>query len=464
MFCVKCGNEIEDGAAFCPQCGQPVGESPSPNAAPPTGATPSTGMPRAQKGSVTDTVGKAIGTAADKLYEVTGGSGHAQLKFKDFFTDVFKHHERGESEEIFICGTKTTTPDISDVSAEWPRPWVWSRVLVVLLATLAILYLLALGIGNRNGLPGLIFIGAAAVPFSVLIFFFETNIPRNISLVRVVTIFFVGGAASLIVIYLLPPWLSNASGAGPFWPSMITGLIEEFAKAAIVVAIFNIIKKQNDRLGVHKPIYILNGLLIGAAVGAGFAVFETAGYIFNSLLNFLMDYNGNLYFNYGSMNGTLFIRALLAIGGHVAWAAAEGAALALAERESGYDNSQIADPRFLIVFVLCVVLHGLWDTTVPVLDTTYLAVFEIKYIVLIVAIWVIIAVMMNRGLDQINELANAASSNAAGITASDVQTKAEGEFVTASQAAGAESGRTGFSEDGATARHAYHTDDANNRG
>lgn len=28
MFCVKCGNQIQDGAAFCSKCGNKVGEAP----------------------------------------------------------------------------------------------------------------------------------------------------------------------------------------------------------------------------------------------------------------------------------------------------------------------------------------------------------------------------------------------------------------------------------------------------
>lgn len=29
MFCVKCGNQIEDGAAFCSKCGNKVGDAPA---------------------------------------------------------------------------------------------------------------------------------------------------------------------------------------------------------------------------------------------------------------------------------------------------------------------------------------------------------------------------------------------------------------------------------------------------
>ena len=29
MFCVKCGNQIQDGAAFCSKCGNKVGDVPT---------------------------------------------------------------------------------------------------------------------------------------------------------------------------------------------------------------------------------------------------------------------------------------------------------------------------------------------------------------------------------------------------------------------------------------------------
>lgn len=80
------------------------------------------------------------------------------------------------------------------------------------------------------------------------------------------------------------------------------------------------------------------------------------------------------------------IRAVLAIGGHVAWAAAEGAALAICEKPGGFDLSQLKEPSFLIVTVICVVLHGIWDMYVPVLDDIAIPIFlSLKLVILIVA-------------------------------------------------------------------------------
>lgn len=78
------------------------------------------------------------------------------------------------------------------------------------------------------------------------------------------------------------------------------GLIEEVAKAVIVAVFLFKSKKSN---------YILDGLLIGVAVGAGFAAFETAGYI----LRFGMSSGLQ------AMLEIIKLRGFLAPGGHVAW-------------------------------------------------------------------------------------------------------------------------------------------------
>ena len=437
MFCMNCGNQVSNDSMFCPICGQPTkpqnvaasapAAQPAPAQMPPTNAYGYTNqqVPPAQvyvqRKSVTQTVGDAVGGMADKLYEATGGSGHAELRFKDFFSEVFKGHEKGASEELFICGTKTTTPDIKNVSAEWPKPWVWSRVLFVLLATLVLLYSLLYVHYNQLAIPGIMFVGALAVPFATLIFFFETNAPRNISLVKTITIFFVGGAASLIALYLLPADLLKASGTIEFGPSMLTGLLEEIAKLAIIVVTLSLMKQSNS--GKPTRIYILNGLLVGAAVGAGFAVFETAGYIFaNTMKNGYIS-EGIFYFNLAAMNNTLVMRSLLAVGGHVAWAAAIGAALVLGDQDNEVSAAQVSNPfafsvvlmtkpAFLIIFALCVGFHGVWDAAIPVLDEGILLSMRAKYILLIIAIWIVVAVMLKRGLDQVNQLANKAENSA----------------------------------------------------
>ena len=380
MFCANCGEEIDDSVAFCPYCGTKVATDGVPN--------------------VTARVAQAVGTAANRLNEATGGTGQVELKFSDFFTEVPKVHEKREIEQLFICGTEETTPSIENISTEWPKPWVWSRVLLVLLASVLGCVALFELCDNAISITGLMFLGASAVPLSMLTFFFEINIPRNISFVEIVCICFVGGICSLLAMYFGDTFnLIDKTGTGAPIPSILTAFVEETAKV-LVIAFIMWQRKKNSLILKRGRNFIFNGLLVGAAVGVGFAIIETAGYALDA-------YNGA--FGYEDpivgMYAILFVRGLLAIGCQAAWAAAEGAALALCETEKGYSPSQLWDPRFLLVAVLCVACHALWNMYIPVLDDILVFGYTMpKYLLLIVVIWIVIAVMINQGLAQMNRI------------------------------------------------------------
>ena len=399
MFCPMCGANLPNDSAFCSQCGRPTGIA---------GQRPyqSTGATAAQMAATAGAAARnAVSSAASKLNEMAGGSGAVKLGFKDFFVEVFKKHSAEEAEELFMCGTPSTTPPLDKVSTAWPRPWLWSRVLVVLIVTFIGLVLLYRFFGNYLAMPGIMFIGALLIDFAMLIFFFETNAPRNISIAKVVKLFFVGGVASLLLVMTLINIIPG-SGSGDIVASLLTGLIEEVAKIAIIVFFMSRMR------GRH---FVLNGLLIGAAVGAGFSVFENAGYAFNSYSEFFMS-GINYSFSYGEsidlidlgyqgVMGSTAIRLLGNLGGHTAWAAVEGAALALCEKGNGFSTSQLLDPRFLTFAGICIVMHGLWDMYIPVLDDIAIPFTgTLTSVILIIAVWVIIAVMLNRGLAQINGL------------------------------------------------------------
>ena len=136
--------------------------------------------------------------------------------------------------------------------------------------------------------------------------------------------------------------------------------------------------------------YILNGLLLGACVGAGFAVFESAGYAFNWLLSTGAD---------SVMMGITLLRGVLAVGGHVVWTAIAGAALAAAKGEEMFNIQQLISGRFLFFFAISVILHGVWDCPLQFLGTYG------KHIVLIVLAWVVILTLISSGLKQITRLA-----------------------------------------------------------
>ena len=322
-----------------------------------------------------------LNTITSKINKLAGESGSVDLKLRDLFSNVPKKHTRAESDEIFIAGTVHTTPDESEIVVSWPKPWLFSRVLLVLLITFALLYICSTNFNNPLMLPGMMFIGALAIPFSVLIFIFETNAPRNISIFEVIKMFFVGGmislVSSLVLFEIFPLVEMNYIGA------LTVAFIEEVGKLLAIVIFVRIL----------NPRYILNGLLIGAAIGAGFAVFETAGYAFkyfiasSSRIDVLID--------------ILVQRAWSSIGAHVVWAAITGAALVLVKGDDPFRAGIITSPRFLRFLALPIVMHATWNS--PLL-TGSMAAFYLKLVVLIVAAWIVILVLLNAGLKQIKRI------------------------------------------------------------
>ena len=254
--------------------------------------------------------------------------------------------------------------------------------------------------------PGLVFMGAFAVPFSMLIFFFETNVFRNISLAETVNVFFLGGVACLVVLNFLPQTLSpfspqdNPTATQHIFNCFAVGFVEEAAKIIIIVIVFRLRKTQG-------PYYVLNGMLIGAAIGAGAGVFESAAYI--NWYSIPLD----------SLVNVMVVRGILAVGTHVAWGAIEGAALALGDKEHHVEVGQVINPvalsmftfknpAFLATFVSCALLHSVWNINFAYYfaPLAFLDTYFIKYAILVIIAWIIVLVMLNRGIEQVNEISS----------------------------------------------------------
>ena len=327
-------------------------------------------------------VRKGVDKFTEKIHELSGGQGKVDLRLKDLFSDIFHHHSGDEAEEIFICGTRKTTPAVSEISTEWPRPWLYTRVFLLLFVAFLILDFGYRQFSNANFLPGLFFLGSAMVPLSILVFFFEVNAPRNISIFRVIQVFLIGGAASLITTSFL--FEIGLDTSFTLIGAFCIGLIEETGKI-IVVAVY-VMKIRGKR-------YLLNGMLYGAAVGAGFQVFESAGYAFNYLLNGGFDV----------MMQTIRGRAIYAPGGHIAYTALAGTALIIALGDGPFTWKVLYSKKFLILFSFSVLLHAFHDWDMPLKN---IAVLDISLVLLLkIAVeWIIILVFLHRGLTEINEL------------------------------------------------------------
>ncbi|SCT12340.1 PrsW family glutamic-type intramembrane protease [Staphylococcus caeli] len=312
-----------------------------------------------------------------------GSEESLDLNLKDMFSEVFKPHSKEESDEVFIAGTLNTTPSLDEVSEEWAKPWVFSRVFLAFAITFAALWVLGNVFENTNAIPGLIFIGALTVPLTGLFFFYESNAFKNISLFEVLKMFFIGGVFSLVSTMILYNFITFSdeyylNGTMTVVDAVLVGLVEETGKAIIIVYFIN--KNKTNK--------ILNGLLIGGAIGAGFAVFESAGYILNYSTNFDI-----------SLIDMIYTRAWTAIGGHLVWSAIIGAGIVIAKEENNFGFNNILDKRLLFFFFSSVILHGIWDTSISLAGS-----LTLKYLVLIVIVWIFVFILMKAGLKQVNIL------------------------------------------------------------
>ncbi|AQY50973.1 hypothetical protein PWEIH_12915 [Listeria weihenstephanensis FSL R9-0317] len=312
-------------------------------------------------------------------------NGAQHLGLGDVFADVFKKHSKSDSEKVFIAGTTFTTPKEEDIASSWARPFLFSRVFFALTITYFLLFACTYIFANSNTIPGLMVIGSFTVPFSVLVLFFEVNAPRNISFFDVLKMFFIGGVAALVATLILYDVIPV--GKLNYFNAFLVGIIEETGKM-VIVALFIV---------ALKPKYILNGLLIGAAVGAGFAAFESLGYAFNYSLEAAAVFK-NIHFAGDTMLNIIFSRGWQSIGGHVVWAAISGAALMIA---MGSDPKlrmrHIFSGKFLSLFIIPIGLHFLWDCPWDPLPQ-----FAFKQVLLIIVVWIVIFSLINKGLRQIS--------------------------------------------------------------
>jgi protease PrsW len=291
-------------------------------------------------------------------------------KIQNIFSRVFRDHSELEAERLFIVGTALTTPKITEVKDTWPKPWLFARVFIIALLAFVGLHIGFSYFSNINFLPGLIIVGAFAIPLTTLIFFWEMNAPQNIAFYRIIYVVFIGGIVSLLVALVFFDILRN--NVNP----ITTGIAEELAKAITVISF---VKYRKYR-------YILNGLLIGAAVGAGFAAFETAGYALRALLSGDVQ---NLY-------TTILWRGLFAPGGHVAWAGLTGAAFCRVQGDRPFSLNMLFSLKFLRVFALVVLMHALWDTPIT-------GMFPFGQIFLMITSWIVVFLLMRAGLKAISD-------------------------------------------------------------
>lgn len=295
---------------------------------------------------------------------------------KSVFSGALKNKTVEELEEVFAVGTQRTTPPLASVSAAWPTPWVFMRLLMFSVIATVGFYWALTRFDNPNLYPGWLFMGAFAVPFSVMVFFLETNVLHNVSFHRVLKSFFMGGLLSLI----FANTLFESTAAAEHFGAVSAGPIEELAKILAVVFI--------ARTWGHLK-WTLNGMLLGAAVGAGFAAFETAGYI----LGYAMDGV--------STSETMIMRACTAPFTHVIWTAASAAALWKHKGGKAFTPAMLIHGPVLRVLLFVMALHAIWNSSLTVPFVGGLTAIGLKSLILGIIGWILVLLLIQSGLNQV---------------------------------------------------------------
>jgi protease PrsW len=435
MFCPACGSKVESGASFCRLCGRQLG--PAKPAVPANGAPASSSVTVKNVGTAVQTESATahlhrsvhlVQSLEDRLRRLAGTEKLEGFSVSEMFSEVFKRHTPAELDDYFVTGTSRTTPRIEDVQAGWPKPWFFFRVLVfVVLIYMGFDYMIQ-EFGNTKAIPGLLFMGSLAIPLTVVVLFFELNVTRDVSFMGVLALF----ASGTVIGFLFTEFLSTALASSLSWMgASLAGIVEEIAKLLAVCVI----------VGRRKNRFILNGVLFGAAVGAGFAVFESMGYAFDAFRNafagaMLTDIykmphylvNGSQFFkvddfmNYVknvlsgniqadnsaflNMVGSIRIRAFLSPFGHVPWTAIAAGGLWRIKGNRDLEMRMFFQPQFLRIFAIPVTLHMIWDLPWKQIESHFWAQppdwpTYVAYLFLGVVGWFVVMGLVQQGLHQV---------------------------------------------------------------
>ncbi|MFF0268318.1 PrsW family intramembrane metalloprotease [Kribbella sp. NPDC004536] len=202
---------------------------------------------------------------------------------------------------------------------------LWLACLVVTLLT-----------SNANLVPTLILLGSFLIPVTFVAWSFQRWRDEHLTAELIVRAFVVGGLLGVLSAALLETYLLEPSA----WLFLGVGLIEEAAKLGALVFVTRHLAVRHGR----------DGFVLGAAVGFGFAAFESAGYAFNALLTV----KG---LSLPALVETELVRSLLAPFGHGLWTAILGGVL--------FREARVGRLRFngvvLLMYLWVSVLHALWD-------------------------------------------------------------------------------------------------------
>ena len=212
----------------------------------------------------------------------------------------------------------------------------WWRILLGGLGLFAVGVVILGLTENPNLFPTVVMLGNLLVPVAYVAFFYQRRHLSDLGLPSVAAAFFWGGVLGTFAAAVIEPLFIRRLD---FATAFLVGAIEESAKMLGVLLVAR--RRRHDRE--------IDGLILGAAAGMGFAALESTGYAFTAFL-----------LSRGSLSATVgitLLRGVLSPVGHGTWSAL----LASVLFREGMATSFRVNRAVLGAYLLVVLLHGLWD-------------------------------------------------------------------------------------------------------
>lgn len=334
-----------------------------------------------------------------------------EISYRDIFSDAFVKHTKEDSARIFIAGTPLTTPSRADMLAEWTKPYAFIRFFVIDLLAIVILYLMHYIFGDVMSLNMLFILISSIVPLTMMVMVWEMNIPRNISFTEVLKMILIGGALGCFFTMLLDNVLDELHILqDETLRTTFAGLVEEPAK---LIPVYMILSRKDKK----RP-YILNGILIGFAVGTGFAIVESIGYSFYAFTGGIVSTTAKVMEGeareamiiptgaYWGLNQAL-VRMFSGVVGHGVYTSLGGGALMLAKGKENLSPKHLFSPKFLIYFAAAIFLHTC--NNVPIGENLFiLNVIPLKSVLVLLPLGFLLWLpMLRKGVNQVARISMA---------------------------------------------------------